>query len=118
MKITKRQLRRIIKEELSRHMAEGILYLERLPYGGLALEDEAGEELSIGQLVRSLLDAGIHDFASSPAAIDKILASDAEGVQGGVEYWDPDVIAGYGVDLDVVVQLYAKEKNLQIEEVA
>jgi len=117
MKITKRQLRRIIKEEISNVMSEGTLYVKRHLYGGFSVEDEDGEWIGLGEMVRSLLDAGIQEFASEKGLV-AMLKSDAEGVQGGLERWDSDVFPDYyGVDVDTLIQLYAKQNGAQVEEV-
>ena len=66
--------------------------------------------------MRSLLDAGIKDFTSEKD-LAAMLKSDAEGVQGGLERWDSDVFSDYyGVDLDNLIQLYAKQKGMQVEK--
>jgi transcriptional/translational regulatory protein YebC/TACO1 len=117
MKISKRQLRRIIKEEISNIMSEGTLYFTRNRFGGVSVEDEDGEYIGTGEMVRSLLDAGIQDFTSEKG-LAAMLKSDAEGVQGGLERWDSDVFPEYyGVDINALVQLYAKQKGMQVEEV-
>ncbi len=117
MKITKSQLRRIIKEEISNVMSEGTLYVKRLPYGGFSVEDEGGEWISLGEMVRLLLGAGVQEFTSEQG-LAAMLKADAEGVQGGLERWDSDVFPDYyGVDVDKLIQLYAKQNGMQVEEV-
>ncbi len=120
MKITKRQLRRIIRESLQ--INEGRLWVERGPYG-ISVEDDAGEYVSIGMMVKTLLDAGDDDIFQAPQGVDPkslrdLIGMAEQGVQGGVERWDPDVFRDYyNVDLDRVVRLYARKMNLSIKEV-
>jgi len=120
MKISKRQLRRIIKESL---LKEGTLYVMHGDYGYIGLEDDAGEDYSIGTLVRDLIASGDTDFFNGPQGIDekslqKLQASIDKGVQGGVERWDSDVFGTYyNVDPDRVFRLWSRGKNMSIEEV-
>ena len=117
MRISKRHLRRIIKEAVSGLMSEGTLYVTKTDYGGWNIEDEKGEWIGVGEMVKSLLDAGIHDFTSEEH-INTMLQRDAEGVQGGLQRWDSDVFYDYyGVDMDMLIQLYAKQNGMQVEEV-
>ena len=116
MKITKRQLKKIIKEEALNILSEGTLYFTRNRFGGVSVEDENGEYIGTGEMVRSLLDAGIQDFTSEKG-LAAMLKSDAEGVQRGLEHWDSDVFPEYyDVDIDTLIQLYAKQKGMQVEE--
>ena len=120
MKITKRQLRRIIRESLQ--IKEGKLWIERTPYG-ISVEDDAGEYVAMGAMVKALLDAGDDDIFQSaqgvdPKSLNKMMAQHEKGVQGGLEKWDPDVLRDYyNVDLDRVVRLYARRMNLSVQEV-
>ena len=116
MRIMYRHLRRIIREEINQ-LSEGTLYFTRNRFGGVSVEDEDGEYIGTGEMVRSLLDAGIQDFTSEKG-LATMLKSDAEGIQGGLEHWDSDVFPEYyDVDIDTLVQLYAKQKGMQVEEV-
>ena len=116
MRIMYRHLRRIIREEINQ-LSEGTLYFTRNRFGGVSVEDEDGEYIGTGEMVRSLLDAGIQDFTSEKG-LATMLKSDAEGIQGGLEKWDSDVFPEYyDVDIDTLVQLYAKQKGMQVEEV-
>ena len=114
MKITKRQLKRIIKE--------AIIYSQPMGYGGLNVTDEAGEYLSIGQMIGDLIDAGDTDIFNAPqgvdtVAMDRMLAQDGAKVQGGMENWDSDVFSEYyNVDLSRVVRLWARLNNHRVEE--
>jgi len=114
MKISKRQLKRIIKE--------AIIYTQPTMYGGLSVTDEAGEYLSIGEMVAALIDAGDTDIFNGPqgvdtVSLDRMMQQDGGGVQGGMERWDSDVFPEYyNVDLSRVVRLWARLKNHTIEE--
>ena len=120
MKITKRQLRRLIRESIS--IKEGTLWVEKTPYG-ISVEDDNDEYVATGHMVKTLLDAGDDDiFQTSqgvdPESLEKMMAQHEKGVQGGLERWDPDVFSDYyNVDLDRVVRLYARRMNLSIKEV-
>ena len=120
MKIKKRQLRRIIRESL--HINEGTLWVERTPYG-MSVEDDAGEYVAMGHMVKNLVDAGDDDIFQAPQGVDQrnlddLLSQHEKGVQGGMERWDPDVFRDYyNVDLDRVVRLYARRMNLSVKEV-
>ena len=120
MKITKRQLRRIIRESL---LNEGTLYIQHGDYGYIGIEDDAQKDYPLGELVSDLIASGDTDFFYGPQGIDeealqKLQTSIDKGVQGGVERWDSDVFGTYyNVDTDRVFRLWARGKNLNIEEV-
>ncbi len=120
MKITKRQLRRIIRESL--RINEGTIYVTRTPYGDM-YDDDEGNSIGIGEMVKMLIDAGDTDIFQAPQGVDQrnlgdLLSQHEKGVQGGMERWDPDVFRDYyNVDLDRVVRLYARRMNLNIKEI-
>jgi hypothetical protein len=120
MRITKRQLRRIIRESLLR---EGTLYVRYGDYGYIGIEDDAGKDYSLGVLVKDLIASGDTDFFRGPQGVDeeqlrRLQGSIDKGVQGGVERWDGDVFGDYyDVDTDRVLRLWSRGKNLNIEEV-
>ena len=120
MKITKRQLRNIIKESL---LSEGVLYVDRHDYG-MSVEDDDGNYITIGEMVLDLIDSGDTDIFKAaqgvdPAALQKLQQKHAEGVQGGMQRWDPDVFEDYyNVDNDRVLRLYARLKDHSIQEEA
>ena len=120
MKITKRQLRKLIKESL---LKEGTLYVQYGDYGYIGLEDDVKKDYSVGELVRDLIASGDTDFFNGPQGVDekslqKLQASIDKGVQDGVERWDSDVFGTYyNVDPDRVFRLWSRGKNLNIEEV-
>lgn len=120
MKISKRQLRRIIRESL---LKEGTLYVYRGYMGTPMVEDEKEEPIGIGDMIRALLNAGDDDIFDapqgvSPESLQKLLKQDKENTQGSIENWDNDVFSQYyGVDLDRVIRLYARLNNHAIEEV-
>jgi len=120
MKITKRQLKRIIRESL--RINEGTLWVERTPYG-MSVEDDTGEYVAMGHMVKTLVDAGDDDIFRAAQGVDQrnlddMMSQHEKGVQGGLERWDPDVFRDYyNVDLDRVVRLYARRMNLSIKEI-
>jgi len=120
MKITKRQLRRIIREQLQ--INEGTLWVERSPYG-ISVEDDSGEYVAMGHMVKTLLDAGDDDIFDSPQGVDSkslrnLIGTAEMGSAGELERWDTAVFRDYyNVDLDRVVRLYARRMNLSVKEV-
>ena len=120
MKITKRQLRRLIREAIS--IKEGTLWVEKTPYG-ISVEDDDDNDIGVGEMVKTLIEAGDDDIFQSaqgvdPKSLEKMMAQHDQGVQGGLEKWDSDVFRDYyNVDLDRVVTLYARRMNHSIKEV-
>lgn len=120
MKITRRQLRRIISESLK--INEGSLWVSRSPYG-MSVEDDDDNYVAIGLMVKTLIDAGDNDIFQAAQGVDQkslnaMMSQHEKGVQGGLEKWDPDVFRDYyNVDLDKVLTLYAQKMNLDIKEV-
>ena len=96
--------------------------MTRTPYG-LNVEDDAGEYVNIGIMVKALLDAGDDNIFRGPQGVDQkslntMMSQHEKGVQGGLERWDSDVFRDYyNVDLDMVLKLYASKMNHDIEEV-
>ena len=119
MKITRNQIQKIIKENT---LSEGVLMVTKGPYG-MYIEDNAGEYITIGDMVLALLAAGDDDIFQAPQGVDpkalqKLNQKHAEKVQGGMQRWDSEVFEEYyNVDNDRVVRLYAKLMNHSIEEV-
>ena len=114
MKITKRQLRRIIKEALGGKT----IYVEKSPYGGTVIEDETGEYLSVGEMVKSLLDSGDSDFFHDALGLQELMTAHDRGVQGGMLKWDSDVFEEYySLDMDRMIDKYAAANGLQVERV-
>jgi len=117
MKITKRQLRRIIRESLR----EGVLTVQQRPYGGTSIEVD-GEYVGVGEMIRALLNAGDDDIFYAPQGVsseslEKLLKQDKENSQGPIENWDSEVFSDYyNVDIDRVAKLYARRNNHSIEE--
>jgi hypothetical protein len=121
MKITRRQLRIIIRESL---LQEGTLFMTHGDYGYIGLEDDAGNEYTMGEIVADLLDAGATDeifmvkgdhMADSLARIQK---ARADKVQGGIERWDSDVFDGYyDIDRDRAVEVWAVLNGHKVEVV-
>ena len=120
MKISRRQLRRIIKE--FRILKEGTLFVTRGDYGYIGLEDDSGNDYALGEVVAELLDAGITNIFMGSGGVDEkslqsLLAKRDEKVQGGIERWDSDVFGEYyNVDTDVVIDEFAKLKSLTVQE--
>ena len=78
-------------------------------------------DVSIGMMVKTLLDAGVDDIFDSPQGVDpkslRNLIGTAEMGAGGIESWEPDVFSDdYNVDLDRVVRLYARRMNPSAKE--
>ena len=122
MKITKRQLRRIIREAISRKLSEGVLYIQRYENSdGFAGEDTSGEFITTGEMVKALLDAGHNDIFSreAEASLQSLQDRNAKGVQGGIERWDSDVFPTYyNVDNEKVIKLFVALKGYDsVEEV-
>ena len=121
MKITKRQLRRLIRESIT--IKEGTLWVSKSPYGGMSVEDDDDNDIGVGEMVMTLIEAGDDDIFQSaqgvdPKSLEKMMAQHDQGVQGGLEKWDSDVFSDYyNVDLDRVVKLYARRMNFSIKEV-
>ena len=114
MKITKRQLRRIIHESLS----GPTIYVEKSPYGGTMIEDDNGVYFSVGKMVISLLDSGESDFFHDALGLQELMAAHNRGVQGGMQKWDSDVFEEYySLDMDRMIDKYAAANGLQVEQV-
>tara|TARA_B100000683_G_C12261590_1_gene461848 strand:+ start:248 stop:652 length:405 start_codon:yes stop_codon:yes gene_type:complete len=118
MKITRKQLRNIIKESL---LLEGVLHVDRHAYG-TSVEDDSGNYITIGEMVLDLIDSGDTDIFRAAQGVDsgalqKLQQKHAEGVQGGMQRWDSDVFENYyNVDNDRVIRLYARLKGHRIQE--
>jgi len=148
MKITKRQLRRIIREasiqgpDLTRgkdHVTAGrpasdfasskewaqqfsgpsnILYVEQIPYGGFSVEHELDGPLTLGEMIKSLIDARETDFFHDALGFEELRNAHDNGVQGGMENWDSDVFEQYySVDVEKMIDLYAKKNQLHVYDV-
>ena len=125
MKITKSKLKQLIKEELSRILHEGKLYVTRSSFGGgYYVEDENDKYIRVGDMVDELFKSGDEAiFQSSEGAVvdEKALnylkKKDKEGIQGGMQNWDADTFSNYyDVDIEAVLQKYAKLKGHEIIE--
>jgi len=126
MKITKRQLRRIIKEELGillKESAGGTLHVKGAHFGmGMDVENDKGEYMPVGQMVRSLLDKGVSDFFKDGVDQEKALRNLERGeerVRGmgepPLERWDSEVFSDYyDVDLRSVVEKFAEQEGMQV----
>ena len=122
MRITRRQLRRIVQEKLQ--LSESTLYVQKLPYGGVDIEDEAGKYIGVGEMIRDLSsqyvggDGWPKDWNQSAAHYEKLMTADRQAVQGVMESWDSDVFTDYyGVDLDALIRVYADAGGYKLEEV-
>lgn len=119
MKITRRQIRRIIKE--AARVTEGVLYVDRHDYG-VSVEDDNDNYITIGEMVIDLIGSGDTDIFQAAQGVDekalqKLVSKHEAGVQGGMERWDSDVFGNYyNVDVDRVIRLYARLKNHSIKE--
>ena len=143
MKITKRQLRRIIREavdDLPPHVTANrpgsdfasskewaqqfsdptrILYVEKGGYpDAIFIEHEVEGSLTLGKMIRSLIDAGETDFFHDALGLDELWNAHNKGAQGGMEHWDSDVFEQYySVDVDKMIELYAKKNQLHVVDV-
>ena len=115
MKISRRQLRRIILEAVSKQ-----LHAKELSYGGMYVETGAGDNISMGEMIQKLLDSGDEEFfdtgdGKNQEGLDTMLTRHKEGVQGGMEKWDSDVFSQYyDVNLVKVVSRYANLNGFDI----
>jgi len=105
-------------------LQEGTIYVSRGYMGTPMVEDENEDAILAGEMIRALLDAGDDDIFQAPQgvsseALQKLLKQDKENPQGSIENWDNDVFSDYySVDLDRVIRLYARLKNLTVEEIS
>ena len=130
MKITRRQLRRIIREATAADLLKGIdtsgtgtpprkdvIYVQESPYG-LSILDSKKEYKSLGEMILALVDAGKVDFFhgfDDEKSMKRMMAKHEEGVQGGIQRWDTDVFEQYyNVDTLRAVQMYADMFGLDI----
>ena len=103
-------------------MSEGVLTVSRGDYGYIGVEDDSGNHIDIGEMVKLLLDAGDDDLFDTPQGVDpeslqKLQASINKGVQGGIERWDSDVFSTYyNMDTDRIIRLYARRMNHSVVE--
>jgi len=124
MKITKSKLKQLIKEEISKVVRESKLIVTRGEYGGMFVEDEEGNDVTIGKMVLALLAGSVTDFfvpngSANDAALKTLIAAHKKGVQGGMQGWDASVFSDYyNVDNNAVLQKYAKLKGHEISEEA
>ena len=126
MKITETQLKRIIREELTRVLAEvtaGTLFVERGNHGYVGLSDDRGNEYSMGLAVETILDAGITNIFIGPQGENPMQlarlqsARDRRAGDADMRRWDSNVFADYYyADNDRIVMEFAKLKNLEIVE--
>ena len=120
MKISRRHLRRVIKE--FRILNEGTLFVTRGDYGYIGLEDDSGNDYALGEVVAELLDAGTTNLfqgtnGMDEASLQSLLTRRDEKVQGGIERWDSDVFEEYyNMDSERIIMAFAKLKNLEIQE--
>ena len=119
MKITKRQLRRIIRETTGQ-LSENVLNVKNRVYpSGWDVEDGEGEWVAIGEMIKFLLGAGETDFFHNATGLDKLKDSHARGVQGGMERWDSDVFEEYySVDVKKMIDLYAEINGMQVNHIS
>ena len=116
MKITRSQLRRLVRQKLS----ENFLYVTETPYGISVESDDS--YITIGAMILELLKAGKDDFflvkhGVDPDALEKLLSKHDAGVQGGMQRWDNDVFPQYyKVDNDRVLRLYADLTGQEIRQ--
>lgn len=121
MKVTRQQIRRIIKEAML--VTEGTLYVDRHEYG-TSVEEGDDNPITIGDMILDLIDSGDTDIFQAAQGVDEasmqnLISKHEAGVQGGMQRWDSDVFSDYyNVDIDRVIRLYARLKNHNIEDVS
>ena len=143
MRITWRQLRRVIREatdDLPPHVTANrptsdfasskewaqqfsdptkILYVEPMPYGGVSIEHEEKGALYLGEMIKSLIDGGETDFFHDALGLQELMNAHDNGVQGGMENWDSDVFEQYySVDVEKMINLYARKNGLHMVDVS
>ena len=110
----------------TKKLNEGTLFVARGNYGYIGLEDDAGEDYSLGEVIAQLIDAGINNIFTGHAAVDgvdevafdRMLQQDAGKVQGGMEHWESDVFSEYyNIDPDRVIDEWAAMKGLEVKVV-
>jgi hypothetical protein len=112
MKLTKSQLRKIIKEQV-RQIRENVLQADISSYNGaiIGATTSDGEDLTVGEMVADLLPKGKLPEGSNVEALSK-----PNEAAGPVERWDADVFAEYyGVNVQELLQIYAQEHGYQLE---
>jgi len=118
MRIAMQQLRKLIKEAATGKT----LFITRGDYGYMELEDDEGNEYSMGKIVAELLDAGaseeIFDAHDPEFALEQLQAKRADpGPAGPMERWDIDVFdTYYDVDNERAVKVWAVMKGFKIQE--
>ena len=126
MKITKNQLRRIIREEVTRTLCEGTLFVQRGDYGGVSVYDDNADYISVGEMVLDLIESGDTDFfrgnqGVDEKALERLTRKHEEMYYEdlrGMKKWDSDVFPDYyRVDLDRVLRFYARLKNHSLKEI-
>ena len=127
MKITKNQLRRIIREEVTRTLHEGTLFVHRGDYGGVSVYDDNDNDITVGEMVLDLIESGDTDFfrgnqGVDEQALERLTRKHEEMYYEdlrGMKKWDSDVFPDYyRVDLDRVLRLYARLKNHSLEDIS
>lgn len=98
MKITKAQLKNIIRE--ASNLSTKGLFAQKSSYGGYFVEDPSGEGITLGDMILHLVDAGDIAFfdtddGQDPKNLETMLSRHEEGVQGGMDRWDSDVFTSY-----------------------
>ena len=125
MKITQRQLKSLIREAILQEVAGNpkTIFITRGDYGYMGVEDDLGNEYTMGEIIAELLDDGATEEIFTLAgqkggALEKIQKSREEKVQGGIERWDSDVFEQYyDIDRDRAVEIWATMKGAKVEEV-
>jgi len=120
MKVSKSQLRRIIKEAVTGKT----LFITHGDYGYIGLKDDAGNEYSLGEIIGELLDTGkaleIFDLnhGAQERAQEKLQTKrEQPGAAGPMESWDSDVFDQYyDVDNEKAVHAWAKMNAFTVKE--
>lgn len=121
---------RMKQSYLGHSMNEGALYVTRGPYGTTISDspdvhnDPKAKDISVGDMVLALTQAGEYDIFIGPspeddeAALNNLMSQHKKGVQGGMQNWDSQVFEDYyDVDVERVISNYATLMNHTVEDV-
>jgi hypothetical protein len=88
----------------------GMIYVEETPWGVL-VRDENKNPIRSGDMVMALIEDDTIDFFhgfDDEKSFQRMMAKHEEGIQGGLENWDPDVFEDiYNVDMLRVAQMFS-----------
>lgn len=107
------------------HSTGGVLTARKDRYR-FDVRDDKGEEISVGQMVKHLLDkidkedenVSLNDVFRYDHEMNLKRLKAAEASIGSVDGWDDDVFSMYGISPEKIIELYARvmKKKLDMEE--